>query len=42
MNRMEQIQYLNRSLLSEMPEYQGQAAQFPQELTAQQIGRAHV
>ena len=35
MNRMEQIQYLNRSLLSEMPEYQGQAAQFPQELTAQ-------
>ena len=35
MNRMEQIQYLNRSLLSEMPEYKGQAAQFPQELTAQ-------
>ena len=35
MNRMEQIQYLNHTLLDEMPEYKGQAAQFPQELTAQ-------
>ena len=35
MNRMEQIQSLNRWLLDEMPEYKGQAAQFPQELTAQ-------
>ena len=35
MTRSEQIQYLNRSLLDEMPEYKGQAAQFPQEPTAQ-------
>ena len=35
MTRSEQIQYLNRSLLNEMPEYKGQATQFPQELTAQ-------
>ena len=35
MNRFEQIQYLNRWLLDEMPEYKEQAAQFPQEPTAQ-------
>ena len=35
MNRMEQIQSLNRMLLEEMPEYKGQAAQFPQDLRAQ-------
>ena len=35
MTRREQIQSLNRLLLDEMPEYKGQAAQFPQELTAQ-------
>ena len=35
MTRSEQIQYLNCSLLGEMPEYREQAAQFPQELTAQ-------
>lgn len=35
MTRNQQIQYLNRLLLDEMPEYKGQAAQFPQELTAQ-------
>lgn len=35
MNRMEQIQYLNRYLLSEMPEYKEQAAQFPHEPAAQ-------
>ena len=34
MNRFEQIQYLNRWLLDEMPEYKEQAAQFPQEPTA--------
>ena len=35
MNRMEKIQYLNRCLLDEMPEYRDQAAQLPQENTAQ-------
>ena len=35
MNRMEQIQSLNRMLLEEMPEYKGQAAQFPQDLRTQ-------
>ncbi len=35
MNYMEQIQILNRHLLDEMPEYEEQAAQFPQEKTAQ-------
>ena len=29
MNQSEQIQYLNHTLLDEMPEYKGQAAQFP-------------
>ena len=37
MNRMEQIQSLNRMLLEEMPEYKGQAAQFPQDLRAQRL-----
>lgn len=31
MNRMEQIAYLNRRLLEEMPEYREQAARFPRE-----------
>ena len=35
MTRMEQLQYLNRLLLDEMPEYREQAASFPEELTAQ-------
>lgn len=35
MERFEKIQYLNRILLEEMPEYQEQAAQFPQEDGAQ-------
>ena len=35
MNRLEQIQRLNRFLLDEMPEYSVQAAQFPPEETAQ-------
>ena len=35
MNRLERIQDLNRLLLVEMPEYRGQAAQFPTEETAQ-------
>ena len=35
MNRLERIQYLNRHLLNEMPEYRGQAAQFPAGETAQ-------
>lgn len=35
MTRLEQIQFLNGALLAEMPEYQKQAAQFPQEEEAQ-------
>ena len=35
MERMKKIQYLNRILLEEMPEYRAQAAQFPQEDAAQ-------
>lgn len=35
MDRMEQLQYLNRSLLEELPEYRAQAALFPQEDAAQ-------
>lgn len=35
MNRMEQLHTLNQLLLTEMPEYQGQAASFPQEEVAQ-------
>lgn len=35
MNRMERLQYLNQILLEEMPEYRAQAAQFPEEDTAQ-------
>ena len=35
MDRMERLQYLNRLLLEEMPEYRAQAAQFPQEDAAQ-------
>lgn len=35
MNRIKTLQYLNRLLLEEMPEYRDQAAQFPQEDTAQ-------
>lgn len=35
MERIQQIQSLNKILLSEMPEYQPQAAQFPQEDRAQ-------
>ncbi len=35
MNHMDQIQTLNKRLLAEMPEYQEQAAQFPQEKAAQ-------
>lgn len=35
MNRLDKIQSLNRLLLDEMPEYRGQAAQFPSEKTAQ-------
>ncbi len=35
MTRMEQIQYLNKRLLAEMPEYHEQAAAFPMEKTAQ-------
>lgn len=31
MNRMEQIAYLNRRLLEEMPEYRDQAARFSRE-----------
>ena len=36
MNRIEKLQYLNQILLDEMPEHRPQAAQFPQEETAQQ------
>lgn len=35
MDRLEKIQYLNRILLDEMPEYRTQASQFPWEITAQ-------
>lgn len=35
MNRIEKLQYLNQILLDEMPEHRPQAAQFPQEETAQ-------
>ena len=35
MNRIQTLQYLNRLLLAEMPEYREQAAQFPAEDTAQ-------
>lgn len=35
MNRMEQIHYLNHQLLQEMPEYQSQAARFPENLQQQ-------
>ena len=35
MNRMEQIHFLNQILLSEMPEYHKQAAEFPKDITAQ-------
>lgn len=35
MKRMEKLQYLNRLLLDEMPEYRAQAAQFPKEDAAQ-------
>ena len=35
MERIEQVQNLNKILLAEMPEYQEQAAQFPNEETAQ-------
>ncbi len=35
MNRMEQIRYLNRILLEELPEYRPQAEQIPQEEAAQ-------
>ncbi len=35
MSRMEQLQYLNRLLLDEMPEYRAQAARFPKEEEAQ-------
>ena len=35
MERIETIRYLNQILLDEMPEYRGQAAQFPQEEDAQ-------
>lgn len=35
MKRLEQIQQLNAMLLVEMPEYRGQAGQFPQEESAQ-------
>ena len=35
MTRCEQIHYLNHILLEEMPEYKGQAARFPRDLTAQ-------
>ena len=35
MNQMEQIRYLNRILLDEMPAYQSQAREFPQDAAAQ-------
>ena len=35
MDTLEKLQYLNRILLEEMPEYRAQAAQFPQETAAQ-------
>ena len=35
MDRMEQLQFLNRALLAEMPEYAPQAAQIPGEEGAQ-------
>ncbi len=35
MKRMEKLQYLNRLLLDDMPEYRAQAAQFPKEDAAQ-------
>lgn len=35
MDRMQQLQYLNQTLLDEMPEYRAQAAQFPAEEAAQ-------